>query len=213
MTRGQQEPSLRGKPSSVAVNRSVGWSPFPRSSTSVPISPSRSPLPPGSRRPRQTTPAASPIFRPCLLPNERSCQSRSDSAPTRTCERDVSSAFDVTPGDFMRATTFALSMALALGSLPALAHGPQIQITRDNHQITTRRLLREEPYSAQLTPPTTVYAIPLLETEDVWYSRPNNTPSATLPGAPEYLSGPGIAYGYDQVDGGPRAFASGNRFE
>jgi hypothetical protein len=55
--------------------------------------------------------------------------------------------------------------------------------------------------------------MPLLETGGVWYSRPNNAPSNTLPGQPEYLSGPGIAYGFDQVDGGPRAFASGQHFE
>jgi hypothetical protein len=113
----------------------------------------------------------------------------------------------------MRALTIALAASAALAVTAALAHGPQIQITRDDNQITTRRAFREEPYSAQLTRPTTVYVIPLLETQDVWYSRPNNTPSATLPGVPEYISGPGIAYGYDQVDGGPRAFASGQHFE
>ena len=95
----------------------------------------------------------------------------------------------------------------------AFAHGPQIQLTRDGDTITTRRLFREEPYASSLTPPTSVYVIPMLETSGEWYSRPNNRPSATLPGQPEYLSGPGIAYGYDQVDGGTRAFASGQHFE
>jgi hypothetical protein len=113
----------------------------------------------------------------------------------------------------MRAPMLALAASAALAATAARAHGPQIQITRDNDQITTRRILREEPYSARLTRPTTVYAIPLLETDGIWYSRPNNTPSATLPDVPEYISGPGIAYGYDQLDGGPPAFASGRRFE
>jgi hypothetical protein len=113
----------------------------------------------------------------------------------------------------MRALMIALAVSAALVATAARAHGPQIQLTRDGNKITTRRLLREEPYSTRLTPPTTIYVIPLLETQGVWYSRPNNTPSATLPGLPEYVSGPGIAYGYDQIDGGPRAFGSGQHFE
>jgi hypothetical protein len=112
----------------------------------------------------------------------------------------------------MRTFTFALAAAWLVASA-ALAHGPQIQITRDDDQITTRRLLREEPYSTRLTAPTSVYVVPLVETEGVWYSRPNDTPSATLPGLPEYISGPGIAFGYDQVDGGTRVFAAGQHFK
>jgi hypothetical protein len=112
----------------------------------------------------------------------------------------------------MRAFAIALFGPLALAAVPAFAHGPQIQLTRDNDTITTRRIFREEPY-ASLTPPTSVYVIPLMETGGVWYSRPNNTPSSTIPGQPEYLSGPGIAFGYDQVDGAPRDFASGQHFE
>jgi hypothetical protein len=111
----------------------------------------------------------------------------------------------------MRAS--ALFVPLALVALPAFAHGPQIQLTRDNDTIATRRLFREAPYGSQLTPPTNVYVIPLLETGGVWYARPNNVPSSTIPGIPTYLSGPGIAYGYDQEDGGPRDFAAGFRFE
>jgi hypothetical protein len=113
----------------------------------------------------------------------------------------------------MRALTIALAATAALAANAASAHGPQIQLTRDDNQITTRRILREEPYATRLTRPTSVYAIPLLETQSIWYARPNNTPSATIPGIPEYISGPGIAYGYDQADGGPRAFAGGQRFE
>jgi hypothetical protein len=114
----------------------------------------------------------------------------------------------------MRALLLAPTIVSALiVTVPAFAHGPQLQITRDNDKITTRRIFREEPYTTSLTPPKSVYVIPLSETGGIWYSRPNNTPSATLPGQPEYLSGPGIAYGYDQVDGGTRAFASGQHFE
>jgi hypothetical protein len=113
----------------------------------------------------------------------------------------------------MRLLVAALVAGAWLAASAALAHGPQIQITRDDNQITMRRLLREEPYSSQLTAPTSVYVIPLIETEGVWYSRPNNKPSPTVSGAPEYLSGPGIAYGYDQADGGPRDFAAGQHFE
>lgn len=106
---------------------------------------------------------------------------------------------------------FALTFVLALGQVAAHAHGPQLQLTRDNNQITTRRIFLEEPYS-QLSPETSVYVIPLLETGGVWYSRPNNQPNAIIPGIPAYLSGPGITYGYDQVAGGPRDFASGYNF-
>jgi hypothetical protein len=112
----------------------------------------------------------------------------------------------------MRATSYALSFMLAFSSASALAHGPQLQLTREDNQIVTREILREEPYTV-LTDPKRVYVIPLTETQDVWYTRPNNSPSATTPGLPEYLSGPGIAFGYDQLDGGPRVFTSGFRFE
>jgi hypothetical protein len=100
----------------------------------------------------------------------------------------------------------ALTLLPALAATTAWAHGPQIQVTNDNNKIVTRNLILEEPYSTTLTPPTLAYVMPLLPFNGAWYSRPNNTPSATIPGAPEYPSGPGWAYGYDQVDGGPRAF-------
>jgi hypothetical protein len=112
----------------------------------------------------------------------------------------------------MRVALIAFSIGAALASASALAHGPQIQLTRDNNQITTRRLFREEPYDS-LSSPTKLYVIPLMETAGIWYVRPNNEPSATIPGSPEYLSGPGVAYGHDQLDGGPRHFGSGFRFE
>jgi hypothetical protein len=104
----------------------------------------------------------------------------------------------------MRATRFALTGALALVSLTALAHGPQLQITRDGGKISTRSIFREEPYN-RLTDTKSVYVIPLLETSGVWYSRPNNAKSSTT-GLPEYTSGPGIAFGY------AAAFDTGNHF-
>jgi len=106
----------------------------------------------------------------------------------------------------MRATGFALVVLAALQTMPTFGHGPQIQITRDENTIITRRLFLDEPY-APLSSPKRAYVIPLLETGGVWYSRPNNEPSHTLPGQPKYLSGPGIAYGMGQ------SFAGGSRFE
>ena len=93
-----------------------------------------------------------------------------------------------------------------------------LTVRRFKSRETTKRLPLDGCSARNLTQgalhrPTAVYVIPLLETGGVWYARPNDQPSATLPGLPEYLSGPGIAYGYDQVDGGPRAFANGQHFE
>jgi hypothetical protein len=110
----------------------------------------------------------------------------------------------------MRASTLALALAALFAAAPACAHGPQLQITNDNGKIVTRQVILEEPYSSSLTPPKSVYVMPLLEFAGAWYSRPNNVPSATVPGAPEYPSGPGFAWGYDMVDGGPQAFAEGS---
>lgn len=106
----------------------------------------------------------------------------------------------------MRTFCVALVVLVALSATRTFAHGPQIQITRDGDTITTRQIFLDEPYSP-LSSAKRVYVIPLLETAGVWYSRPNNEPSHTLPGQPQFLSGPGIAYGVGQT------FAGGNRFE
>jgi hypothetical protein len=108
----------------------------------------------------------------------------------------------------MRARVFALAWVAVLAASTAFAHGPQIQITIDNAKIVTRELILDGPYSNSLTAPKSVYVMPVLPLEGVWYSRPNNEPSATIPGAPEFPSGPGLAYGYDLADGGPQAFAA-----
>jgi hypothetical protein len=107
----------------------------------------------------------------------------------------------------MRTCMAAPMLSAVIAASTASAHGPQIQITKDNNKIVTRQVIAEEPYSDSLTPPASVYVMPVLEFGGVWYSRPNNKPSATIPGAPEYPSGPGLAYGYDRADGGPQAFA------
>ena len=107
----------------------------------------------------------------------------------------------------MRLCMFAVVVALAAS--PAFAHGPQIQITNDNDKIVTRQILKDGPYSASLTAPKSVYVMPLLELGGVWYTRPNQdlNPITMLP---QYYSGPGLTYGYDLVDGGPQAFATGS---
>src|SRR5262245_35974904 len=89
-------------------------------------------------------------------------------------------------------TTVAASTAAA--SAPARAHGPQIQLTGESGKIVPRRLILDGPYSTTLTPPTSVYVMPLAESGAVWYSRPNGH---LLPsGLPEFFSGPGFAYGF-----------------
>jgi hypothetical protein len=110
----------------------------------------------------------------------------------------------------MRAGTFALALLTALAAAPAIAHGPQIQISEDNKKIVTRELHLDGPYSTALTSPKSVYVMPLLPLGGVWYSRPTNTPSTTIPGLPEFPSGPGLAYGYDLADGGMQTFAAGS---
>jgi hypothetical protein len=110
----------------------------------------------------------------------------------------------------MRACAFATGLLFALAASPAFGHGPQIQISNDNNKIVTRELHLDGPYSTALTSPKSVYVLPLLPLDGVWYSRPNNTPSTTIPGLPEFPSGPGLAYGYDVADGGPQAFDQGS---
>lgn len=106
----------------------------------------------------------------------------------------------------MRTCMFALAVGVALAGSSAYAHGPQIQITNDDNQIVTRQIIQDGPYSGALTVPKSVYVIPLQEIGNVWYSQPNNSPSPTIPGAPQYVSGPGFAYGYDLADGGSKEF-------
>lgn len=110
----------------------------------------------------------------------------------------------------MRTCVFALALSAALASSLSLAHGPQIQVTEDNKKIVTRELLVDGPYSTALTPPKSVYVMPLASLDGVWYSRPNNAASTTIPGLPGFPSGPGVAYGHDLVNGRPQTFAEGS---
>jgi hypothetical protein len=96
----------------------------------------------------------------------------------------------------------------ALLASAAAAHGPQIQLTIDNNKLVNRQLLIDSPYSTTLTPPTSAYVFPAKEFNNIWYTRPNGELNGL--GQPVYYSGPGIAFGYDQVDGGPEAFTVGS---
>jgi len=106
----------------------------------------------------------------------------------------------------MRARMFVLGFVAALAPSAASAHGPQLQITNDNNKIVTREVFQDSPYEP-LSAPKSVYVMPLLESGGVWYSRPNSTLVADIPAFP---SGPGLAYGSDQLDGGDRTFAAGS---
>ncbi len=112
----------------------------------------------------------------------------------------------------MRATSIALSLAAALVSLPAFAHGPQIQTTRDTAgKIITRRIVDEDNYATELTDPTSVYVMPLAQYLGVWRAQPDN---AKLPnGDPEFLGWPGFAYGYGyDATSNPQPFPVGSKF-
>lgn len=112
--------------------------------------------------------------------------------------------------------TFVLSLCpLVMLAIPAIGHGPQIQITVDGGKIVTRELLPDGPYSNALSAPKSLYVMPVKPSAilagTVWYSRPNTAinPSTLQPAFP---SGPGLAYGYDLADGvGPQAFAAGSQ--
>jgi hypothetical protein len=107
----------------------------------------------------------------------------------------------------MRVYSIALFLCSFLAMpLSALAHGPQIQITNDNGKIVMREVHLNEPYSAALSDPKSVYVMRALPSAGVWYSRPNLELDPIL-GDPEFPSGPGLAYGYDLADGGEQAFA------
>src|SRR4051812_3270416 len=109
----------------------------------------------------------------------------------------------------MRAIAYALATLLVLTAASAYAHGPQIQVTNDNGKFVTRRLMADAPYSNSLTTATSVYVIPLLDFNGVWYSRPNGAIDPIL-GVPAFPSGPGFAYGYDLADGGAQSFDAGS---
>jgi PEP-CTERM motif len=110
----------------------------------------------------------------------------------------------------MRVLTFTFAVSLCLGTSLAHAHGPQLQITDDNNKLVTRQIILDDPYSDSLTDPKSVYVIPVQQFNGIWYSQPNSNIDPILMQV-EFPSGPGLAYGYDQVVGGPQVFASGSR--
>lgn len=85
-----------------------------------------------------------------------------------------------------------------------LAHGPQIQITLQGTTIMTRELLPDGPYSGpSATNLKSVYVMPVAERLGIWYSRPNGDEDPLLPGVPEFYSGPGFAWGWDDPAAAP----------
>src|SRR5687768_14825407 len=81
----------------------------------------------------------------------------------------------------------------------AHAHGPQLQITNDSGKVVTREIRLEGPYSDHLSAAISAYVIPVRVQDDIAYVRPNQTVD-TITGLPNYLSGPGLAHGYNVVD-------------
>jgi hypothetical protein len=109
-------------------------------------------------------------------------------------------------------TVFLALVAGAVVNGAARAHGPQIQATVEGGKIVTRRLHLDGPYSEALTAPTSAYVMPLyLSSANVWVSHPNGK---LLPGGqPEFLSGPGFAYGYGyNAATNPAPFPVGSQF-
>ncbi|TWT88901.1 hypothetical protein Mal64_23910 [Pseudobythopirellula maris] len=93
--------------------------------------------------------------------------------------------------------TALLSVAAALSAAAAHAHGPQIQITNDGSTIVTREVLNN--HYSPLTDPKSAYVMPLLQrpfqtpADATWYTRAEA--SESVPGVPDFYSGPGIAFG------------------
>jgi hypothetical protein len=112
----------------------------------------------------------------------------------------------------MRAFSVALAIALALATLPAFAHGPQIQTTRDTTgKIITRKIVDDTNYHTELTNPTSLYVMPLSQYLGVWRAQPDN--SRLSNGDPAYVGWPGFAYGYgyDAISN-PQPFPVGSKF-
>jgi hypothetical protein len=109
----------------------------------------------------------------------------------------------------MRAFAYVVATFVPLAAVTVFAHGPQIQVTNDGGKIVTRQLIADAPYSNSLTAVKSVYVMPLLDFNGVWYSRPNNAIDPIL-GVPAFPSGPGFAYGYDLADGGSQLFEAGS---
>jgi hypothetical protein len=82
--------------------------------------------------------------------------------------------------------------AFALGAGNAFAHGPQLQITNDGNQITTRALFVDGPYDTTLSSQTSVYVMPLAPVSSF-----GGTAYWAEPAGPAFaVSGPGLAWCY-----------------
>src|SRR6476469_3105208 len=95
----------------------------------------------------------------------------------------------------MRKSLFALAIS-TLATAPALAHGPQIQLTNDNNKINTRHILLDDPYNTFPDPPSdpvSVYVIPLAPINAFggteYWTQPSDDPEFQV-------AGPGIAWSY-----------------
>jgi hypothetical protein len=109
----------------------------------------------------------------------------------------------------MRIVAYVLLAFVSLAAASAFAHGPQIQVTNDDGKIVTHRLIADAPYSNSLTTATSVYVMPLVDFNGVWYSQPNSVVDPIL-GVASFPSGPGFAYGYDLADGDAQSFETGS---
>lgn len=98
---------------------------------------------------------------------------------------------------------FLAAAALGCSAGAALAHGPQLQINNEDNKIITREIFLDGDYNP-LTDPKSVYVIPLLPTSGIYFSRPNQ--AELSPGVPEFVSGPGLAYGLGKT------FQAGSNF-
>ena len=107
----------------------------------------------------------------------------------------------------MNSSLIPSGILFALFSGAAFAHGPQIQITNDNGKIVTREIILDGPYSGELTRPVSVYVMPVRLQDGIAYVRPNDHVDS-ITGIPEFLSGPGLAYGYHLADETLPGFAS-----
>lgn len=97
-------------------------------------------------------------------------------------------------------SSVAAAVAVTLTPSPALAHGPQIQLTNDGGKIVTRRLFLDGPYNeGAASPATSVYVMPLAATAVTVPDGLGGTVTQTwayAKPADGSASGPGLAYGH-----------------
>lgn len=113
----------------------------------------------------------------------------------------------------MRLKSLIVCASVLLLTAEAMAHGPQIQTTAEpgTGKIITRRVVPDGSYDTVLTPPTSVYVMPLAEYLGVWRAQPDGTLNPDL--TPAFVGWPGFAYGfgYDATTN-PAPFPVASRF-